>query len=158
MTAIVKEMKQIHDMGVISPLHTTADQQRQVLQYILFLKEKKNRSDLWERMRQQLTVTENHAEGGSIIRTPSTDSVVITSLRNARERRYITITDIPGAFLQYDAEGVVILRIEGSMVQALLKIELQLYREQVVLNNEKKVIYVQIRKALYGLLYNGLIV
>ena len=91
-------------------------------------------------------------------RTRSTDSVVITSLRNARERRYITITDIPGAFLQYDAEGVVILRIEGSMVQALLKIELQLYREHVVLNNEKKVIYVQIRKALYGLLYNGLIV
>ena len=90
-------------------------------------------------------------------RTPATESVIITCLRDSKEGRYVAITDIPGAFLQCDAESDVFLRIEGSMVQALLKIDPQVYREYVVMNNGKKVLYVLLKKALYGLLNSGLI-
>ena len=124
-------------MGVISSVHATTQQQRQALQYLMFLKE--NRTGMIkgrgcaDGQPQQKTMKKEVA----LSCTPSTDSVIIISLRDARERRYVSVTDIPGAFLQCDAEGIVILRIKCSMVHALLKIELRLYREFVVLNNRR---------------------
>ena len=40
---------------------------------------------------------------------------------DAQEGRYVVITDTPGAFLQADQEDLVIMKVEGSMAEALLK-------------------------------------
>ena len=48
-------------------------------------------------------------------------------------------------------------RIKENVVEALLKIKPELHRKYVVLNNGKKVLYVKLRKALYGLLNSGLL-
>ena len=37
-----KEIKQLHDMGVIKPIHPTPEQKRSALQYLMFLKEKRS--------------------------------------------------------------------------------------------------------------------
>ena len=148
MEAIIAEIRQIHNMGVIAPIHATAEQRRQALQYLMFLKEKRTGKikgrGCADGRPQRKTMSKEEASS----RTPTTESVFITSLRDAKEGRYVAITDIPGAFLQCDAEDDVYLRIEGSMVQALLKIEPQIYREYVVMNNGKKVLYVQLKKSV----------
>ena len=90
-------------------------------------------------------------------RTPSTEAVIITYMRDVKEGRCVRVTDVPGVFLQCDSEGGVFLQIEGNMVQALLKIEPGLYRKYIVMNNGKRVLYMRLRKALYGLLNSGLI-
>ena len=69
-------------------------------------------------------------------KTPHTDSIIITSMRDAKENICVVITDIPGAFLQANQEGNVYLRIEGSMTSALILIEPELYRKYVTLRNK----------------------
>ena len=157
MTAIVKEIKQIHDMQVIVPIHATPQQRRESLQYLMFLKEKRTGDIKGRGCADGRPQRKTMAKGEASSRTPATESVIITCVRDVKEGRCVRVTDVPGAFLQCDAEGDVYLRIEGSMVQALLKIEPGLYRKFIVMNNGKKVLYVKLRKALYGLLNSGLI-
>ena len=135
METIVKEIRQIHDMRVISPIHATPQQRRQALQYIIFLKEKrtgkiKGRGCADGQLRRK-TMKKEEALPCTLLRK----SVILSCLRGNKEGKYVAISDIPGTFLQCDAEDDIFLRIEGSMVQALLKIEPQIYQKHVVMNN-----------------------
>ena len=155
--AVRKEIKQLHDMGVITPIHPTPEQKRSALQYLMFLKEKRSGAikgrGCADGRPQRKTMSKEEASS----RTPHTESIIITSARDAAEKRVVVITDIPGAFLQANQEGKVYLRIEGSMAKALLLIKPELYRTYVALRNGKKVLYVKLEKALYGLLNSGLL-
>ena len=84
-------------------------------------------------------------------KTPATESVLLTCIWDAHEGRYVVITDIPGEFLQADQEDLVIVKIEGSMAEALLKIKPELYTKYVVLRNGNEILYVRLKKAIYGL-------
>ena len=50
-----------------------------------------------------------------------------------------------------------IMKIEGSMAEALLKIKPELYTKYVVLRNGNEILYVRLKKALYGLLNSSLL-
>lgn len=52
--------------------------------------------------------------------------------------------------MQADMDELVHMRLEGTMVELLLKLDHAMYSEVIVYENGKKVLYVELLKALYG--------
>ena len=61
--------------------------------------------------------------------------------------------DIPGAFMQADMEGKdTFMKIEGKMVDILTRLDPELYEKHIIFENGHKVLYVKLKKELYGTL------
>jgi hypothetical protein len=79
------------------------------------------------------------------------ESVMLSSVIDAKERRDVAIVDIPGAFLQADMEDKTHIKLEGKMAELLVRIDPKLHRKHVQeVERGKKVLYVELKKALYG--------
>jgi hypothetical protein len=78
---------------------------------------------------------------------------------DAYEGRDVGTADIPGAFLQTDYnKGDTHVRIEGPMLELLVKLDPSHYRKYVhTYPNGKKVLIAEIRKAMYGTLNASLL-
>jgi hypothetical protein len=88
--------------------------------------------------------------------TVSQDAFFLTSIIDAIEERDIAITDIKGAYLNAKMKGVVIMKITGPEVDLFCEIDPSL-KEFVTYENGKKVLYVQLDKALYGCVQSALL-
>jgi hypothetical protein len=77
---------------------------------------------------------------------------MLSCLINAEEDRDIATVDIPGAFMQADMEDLVHMKLEGKMAELLVKLNPKLYRKYVQAQNGKQVLYVKLKKVLYGTL------
>jgi hypothetical protein len=76
---------------------------------------------------------------------------------DAKENRDIAIVDIPNAFMQVDMDETVRMKLEGKMAELLVKIDPKLYRPYVMNENGKSVLYVELKKALFGTLKAALL-
>jgi Reverse transcriptase (RNA-dependent DNA polymerase) len=65
--------------------------------------------------------------------------------------------DIPGAFMQADMDELVHMRLEGTMAELLVKLDPKLYRKYIQTINGKQVLYVELKKALYGMMRAALL-
>jgi hypothetical protein len=65
--------------------------------------------------------------------------------------------DIPGAFMQSDMKGKVVMKLKGVMAEVILKIDPKQYQKYVTKENGKDVIYIILKKALYGTLQAALL-
>ena len=75
---------------------------------------------------------------------------MISCVIDALEKRDIATVDIPGAFMPADMDEMVHMRLEGAMAEMLVKLDPKMYRKYIQLEGDKKVLYVELRKALYG--------
>jgi hypothetical protein len=81
----------------------------------------------------------------------------------AREERDVMTCNIPNAFIQAylpkkePGEDRVVMKITGVLVDMLVNINPESYGLAVVLGNQKKVIYVEVLKAIYGMLEAALV-
>ena len=88
--------------------------------------------------------------------TAFTESIILTSIVDAKERRDVATVDIPNAFSQTvmtDAEKdyLVIVRLRGKLVELLLEIAPDVYGPYIHKNKKgEKVLLVQCMNALYG--------
>jgi hypothetical protein len=95
--------------------------------------------------------------------TAALESIMITGVIKAKEERDIMTCDIPNAFIQAllpkkdPGEDRVVMKITGVLVNMLVNINPELYGPAVVLENQKKVLYVQVLKAIYGMLEAALL-
>jgi hypothetical protein len=76
---------------------------------------------------------------------------------DAIKKRNVATSDIPGAFMQSDMKGKVVMKLEGVMAEVILKIDPRKYKKYAVTENGKDVIYIILMKALYGTLQAALI-
>jgi len=60
--------------------------------------------------------------------------------------------DIPGAFMQEEMNDTVHVKMEGCLAELLVKIDPELYRKFLSNKNGKSVLYVRLKKAVYGTL------
>ena len=69
----------------------------------------------------------------------------------SKEKRDVTIVDIPGAFLQTEASNETFIKLQGAIVESLLKINPD-WKQYVIYEGRKRVptIYSEALKALYG--------
>ena len=76
----------------------------------------------------------------------------LTAVIDALESREVAVLDAPGAFMQADIDELVHVRFTGEMVSMLLHIDNDMYKDYVVTEKGKMVMYMELLKALYGTL------
>jgi hypothetical protein len=158
---VLQELKQLHDRKVVEPktFHDLSCKERQdSLRYLMFLKEKrcgliKGRGCAdGRKQRGYLTKQETSPP------TVAIESVMLSCTIDAKERRDVATTvDIPGAFMQTDMEDTVHMVLEGTMAELLVKLDPKLYRKYIQIKKGKPIMYVQLKKALYGTLQASLL-
>ena len=88
----------------------------------------------------------------------SLEAMMMSCAIDAREGRHMAVTDIPGAFLHSDIEDDVHMLLEGTIAELVVKLDLNLYRKYIWQNKQGKLmLYVKLRKALYGTLQVALL-
>ena len=131
----------------------TPEIKAKALRYLMFLKKKRNcvikGRGCADGRPQRIYKTKE--ETSSL--TASIESILITSVMDALENRDIAYVDIPGSFLQTKASDVTIIKLQGEVVDALLRIN-PTWTKYVVYLGEKMIptIYSEAIKALYGTL------
>jgi hypothetical protein len=158
--AVTSELKQLHDMGVMTPRAAnllTREEKRRALQYLMYLKKKrcgriKGRGCADGRKQR---VYKSKEESSSP--TVAIESLFLTAIIDAKERRDVATCDIPGAFLHADIDEVLHMQIDGPMAKLLVDIDPDLYEPYLTEENGKPVIYVKLKKALYGTLQAALL-
>ena len=158
--AVLAEMKQLHDRRVPIPKlpsELTPEQMKWVLEYLMFLKEKrsgkiKGRGCADGRKQRNLYSREE-----STSPTVSLESVFLTSVIDAKEGRDIATADIPGAFMQADQDDVVHVRFRGKMAELLSSCDPAMYQKFLVKEKGETVMYAELSKALYGTLRAALL-
>ena len=90
--------------------------------------------------------------------TVKTDSIFLTGVIDAREKRRIRIFDIANAFVKGDNDEFVLMVLRGRMAELMVRVNPELYREYVQYSNKGvPMLYVQLSKALYGMLRAALL-
>ena len=86
--------------------------------------------------------------------TVATESVILTAMIDAEERRDVAILDIPNAFIQtqvQDKSKRAIIRIRGELVDMLVTIAPEVYEPYVTVDKKgNKQILVECLNAIYG--------
>jgi hypothetical protein len=153
--AVYSEMQQLHEMEAIEPKSSdmlTHEEKRASLHYLMFLKQKRcgriKGRGCADGRKQRLYKTKQYASAPTV----AIESLSLTSVIDAKERRHVVTTDIPGAFLQTEVDELIHVRLEGPLVTLLTKVDPILYEKYIVNEKGKPVLYVKLLKALYGTL------
>ena len=90
-------------------------------------------------------------------------SIMLTMTVNAKEGCNIIMANVPNTFIQTampkqkEGKDQVIMKITGVLVHLLVEMAPEIYVSFVVFENGKKVLYVQVLHALYGMLMASLL-
>jgi hypothetical protein len=158
--AVLLEMKQLHDQGVIEPKDpnslSTKDK-RGALEYLMFLKKKRSGKikgrGCADGRKQRVYIAKEEASSPTV----SIEALMMSCVIDAKEERDVATADIPGAFMQADMDETVYMRLEGVMVDMLMELDSTKYAQYITTQHGKKVMYVQLVKALYGTLRAALL-
>ena len=160
MEAVYKELQQLNEHNVGEPRDASTlspMQKKNALGYLMFLKQKQTgQIKGWgcaDGRKQHLHTPKDDASSPTV----ATESVLLSCVIDAKERRDVATVDIPGAFMQGDQDETVHMRLEGTLAELLTKCDPKLYHQYVVTENNKPVLYVELIEALYGTLRAALI-
>ena len=155
MKAVEKEMRQLYDWGLMIPVHKkclTPEQRKEALVYLMFLKHKRCGKIKGHRCADGWKQRAYIAKEESMAPKVSTEAVFLTAVIDALENRNVAVLDVPGAFMQSDIDELVHVRFTGEMVNMLLQIDNDMYKDYVVMEKGEQVMYMELLKALYGTL------
>jgi hypothetical protein len=159
-TAVLEELKQLHDRGVIRPVNAkdmSREEKQQALQYLMFLKKKRcgkiKGRGCADGRKQRLYMSKEETSSPTV----STEALMLSCVIDADEQRVVGTADIPGAFLHADMDDIVYLRMDGKMVELLVTIDKTLYEKHIEVFSGRPVIYLRLEKALYGTLKAALL-
>ena len=149
--AVVDEMRQIDRMNVIIPRAVTdlsRIQKQRALRYLMYLKEKRcgkiKARGCADGRKQRLYKSRAEVSAPTV----RTESIFLTSLIDAHEKRVVVTVDIPGAFMHSDMDELIHIRMEGKMAELLARVDPRKYRKFIAHENGRPVIYVELTKAL----------
>jgi Reverse transcriptase (RNA-dependent DNA polymerase) len=160
-TAASKEMNQLHDRNCFSPVSVadmTPQERAKAMEMLMFLTEKRDESIKGRAVYNGKPTREWKSKEDSASPTASLESVMILSVIDAKERRDIMSCDIPNAFIQADTPEVkpgeerILMKITGVLVDMLVQMAPDVYGPYVVMEKGRKVLYVIVLKAIYGML------
>jgi len=153
---MVKEYHQLHNMKVVGRIDLeglTPEGKWKALRAINLIKEKRNINI------KGRTVADGSSHRKIVPReeasspTVSLEALMATLMIDAHENRDVAMFDVPGEYLHADLpEGkLVLLKIEGQFVDIMCEVNPE-FLPDVRYENGKKLLYVQILKALYGMI------
>ena len=133
-------------------------ERKNVLRYLMFLKEKRDGSILAMGCADGRSQWDYTNKVDTSLPTVSLEAMLLTCVTDAKEGHYIVVIDIPGAFLHADMEHDVHMLLKGTIAKLIIKLKSSLYRKFVWRNKHSKpMLYVKLRKALYGTLQAALL-
>ena len=159
-TAVTKELVQFNEYKVFEPKHAndlSEEDRKKALSSLIFLKEKKSGAIKARSCANGSVQREHVAKEEEAALTVGLDSVFITSTIDAKERRKVVTIDIPGAFLHADNEDYVIMKMVRMLAELMVKTNPKLYHQYVILEKGKSVLYLRLKKALYGMMKSALL-
>lgn len=158
--AVITEMKQLHERKVIEPKAAhmlTKEEKRRALHYLMFLKQKRcgriKGRGCADGRKQRIYKSKEETSSPTV----AVESLFISCVIDAKEGRDVITCDIPGAFMQSDMDEVIHMKLEGPLAELLTKVDPKTYLKYMVKENGKSVIYVTLKKALYGTLQAALL-
>lgn len=158
--AVLSELKQLHDRKVLEPRiadELSREEKLAALHYLMFLKKKRNGRikgrGCADGRKQRLHTNKEDASSPTV----AIEAVMLSCVIDAKERRDTATVDILGAFMQADMDELVHMRLDGKMAELLVQVDPDLYEKYIVYENGKPVLYVVLKKALYGTLRAALL-
>jgi Reverse transcriptase (RNA-dependent DNA polymerase) len=158
--AVIKEMTQLDVREVMEPRMAnmlTSEEKRRTLMYLMFLKKKRcgmiKARGCADGRKQRLYKSKEETSAPTV----AVESLMLSCAIDAKERRHVISADIPGAFMQANIDEVVHMKLEGPLAQLLVKMNPAKYELYMTQENGKDVIYVMLKKALYGTLQAALL-
>jgi hypothetical protein len=164
--ATLKELRQLHDRVCFEPVNVhsmTENEKKKAQEALLFLSEKRDGSIKGRMVYNGKPTREWLSKEESASPTVSLESLFLTSVIDAKEGRDVMTCDIPNAFIQAEMPAIekghekVIMKIKGVLLEILLEMAPETYGPYVVMEDGKLVIYLQVLRALYGMLVSALI-
>ncbi|VEU43169.1 unnamed protein product, partial [Pseudo-nitzschia multistriata] len=156
--AVLKELRQLHDREVVSPVHIrdlTGEEIKRALPYLMFLKRKRCGTIKGRGCADGRSQREFISKEDSYSPTVSLHALMLSCLIDAIEGRDVATADIPGAFLQtpMPPDEVVHLRFDGPMADILTRLDPKLYQPHLITTKKgHKMLYARADKAIYGTL------
>jgi hypothetical protein len=156
---LLKEFCQLDDKSVFAAVDAktlSAKRKKAALRAINLIKEKRDGSikgRSWADGRPQRVL---YTKEQSASPTVSTDALMISLMVDAKERRDVATADVVGAYLLADMDDFVLLKLTGESVEIMCMVNTK-YKPFVITENGKKVLYLQILKALYGCVRSALL-
>jgi len=153
--ALSKKLWQVHDCNVFNPKDPellTLVKCKAALEYLMFLKNNVERSrhvDV-QMVGSSMPTLESKEETSSP--TVATEALFLSCIIDAEEGRDIATVNVPGAFMHADMDSLVRVQLARTMAKLLIQIDPQKYRSYITWECGKPVLYVQLKKALYGML------
>lgn len=145
--AVLDEMKQLDERDVIVPRAFNMLTREEKLRSLHYLR------GCADGRKQRMYKSKEETSSPTV----AIESFMISCAIDAKEERHVITTDIPGAFMQANMDEIVHMRIEGPLALLLIKINPKKYKPFMVGEPGKEVIYVQLKKALYGTLQAALL-
>mgnify|MGYP002176679840 FL=1 len=161
-----KEIDQLHRRNCFTPVsiaEMSATERKKAQQALMFLAEKRDGTVKGRMVYNGKPTREWLSREDSASPTASLESIILTSVIDANEHRDVMTCDIPNAFIQAEMPIVkegdekVLMKITGVLVDMLVEINPMLYGPCVVYENSRKVLYVQVLRAIYGMLIAGVL-
>jgi hypothetical protein len=164
--ALMKEIDQLHKRTCFAPLKVKEmkpPKRKKVQIALMFLTEKRDKSVKGRMVYNRKPMREWLSQEDAASPNAALESILITGVIEAKEERDAMTYDIPNAFIQAylpkkePGENRVVMEITGVLVDMLVNINPELYGPAIVLENGKKVIYVEVLKTIYGMLEAALL-
>ena len=162
------ELSQIDDFETYRPLHKhelSKQDRRDALEPMIKVTEKRADEEGHCKIKSRMVADgskqrsyEGYEKSDGSSPTARTDSVIMTGVVDAHERRNIAIIDVENAFLQSENDQRIIMAIRGQTAELLVRLNPDLYRPYIWYTKKGvSMFYVQIEKALYGMLRAALL-
>ncbi len=155
-----KELAQFNVYDVFKPLYVEklSDKDKsKALALLIFLKEKRDGKIKARSCANGSVQREHVAKEEAAAPTVALESVFVTATIDAKEKREVVTIDIPGAFLHADNDDYVIMKMNGSLEELMVKTDPKIYHKYVTIEKGRQVVYLCLQKALYGMMKSVLL-
>jgi hypothetical protein len=158
--ATILELTQLHEMKVFQPVHWSSMTQQEImgtLNTLTIIKIKrcgriKARTCADRRLQRSL-----YQKWESSSPTVRTESVLLTPMIDAYKERTVGVYDIPGAFLHAKQTDLTYVKMTDEAVHFIVEISPSTYKDYVITEKGKGVLYLEIKKALYRCVKSALL-
>ena len=164
--AATKEADQLYKRETFRPISVkdlSPSERRKAQESFMFLTQKRDNTVKGQLVFNGKPTRDYISREDAASPTAANESVAITCAIDAIEGRDVMTADIPNAFVQTKLpetkrnEDRVVMKITDQLVDMLVELDPELYGNYVVYEGGRKVIYVIILRALYGMLVASLL-
>jgi hypothetical protein len=164
--AASEELNQLHKRNCFNPIDVstlTKTKKKKAMESLLFLTEKVDGRIKGRLVYNGKPTREWLSKEEAASPTASLEGIMLTAIIDAKEKRDVMSADIPNAFIQTqmpettEVEERVTMKITGVFVALMVETDPAKYGPYFVFENGLKTLYVELLRALYGMLIASLL-